>query len=393
MIHDRRHALARLLAYIVQAVLPRHLKPWGQALAHEVATIADGGEALRHAWGGFYGLVPRAMLFHLSHGMAIVAGAAPDGGPDSDMGAFGGRMWRRPRLIGLACAIGAVLLGLIHMALAGAPPRYLGINAAALVIGLSLLVLLDSLAVPPRTRPGRIMLAMSLLLPATALFGTGVEGAARWVAIGPLFIQPSLVLIPPMLVRFARCRSLAATMALAIAALAMALQPDRAMAGALVAGLATLTLYAPCLRAKVALACSIAAFVATLAQPDRLPAMPHVDQIFYTAFAVHPLAGIAVLGGSMLLIVPAMAGQYLERDAAPVHLTFGAVWAAIIAAAALGNYPTPMVGYSGAAVLGYMLSLAMLPRRAAVDSAPLASAQADGPDAPDRQERIAACPA
>ena len=26
MIHDRRHALARLLAHIVQAVLPRHLK-------------------------------------------------------------------------------------------------------------------------------------------------------------------------------------------------------------------------------------------------------------------------------------------------------------------------------------------------------------------------------
>ena len=33
----------------------------------------------------------------------------------------------------------------------------------------------------------------------------------------------------------------------------------------------------------------------------------------------------------------------------------------MVAAAALGNYPTPLVGHGGAAVLGYLLSVALLP--------------------------------
>jgi cell division protein FtsW (lipid II flippase) len=32
----------------------------------------------------------------------------------------------------------------------------------------------------------------------------------------------------------------------------------------------------------------------------------------------------------------------------------------VIAAAAIGNYPTPLVGYGGSAILGYLLSAALL---------------------------------
>jgi hypothetical protein len=37
----------------------------------------------------------------------------------------------------------------------------------------------------------------------------------------------------------------------------------------------------------------------------------------------------------------------------------------VVAAAALGNYPTPLVGYGGSAVLGYLLSAALLPTASA----------------------------
>ena len=46
------------------------------------------------------------------------------------------------------------------------------------------------------------------------------------------------------------------------------------------------------------------------------------------------------------------------------HVAFGIVWSGIMVAAALGNYPTPLVGYGGSAVLGYLLSLAALPAAA-----------------------------
>ena len=41
-------------------------------------------------------------------------------------------------------------------------------------------------------------------------------------------------------------------------------------------------------------------------------------------------------------------------------LVFGGVWCTALAAAALGNYPTPLVGYGGSAILGYCVSVAML---------------------------------
>jgi len=40
---------------------------------------------------------------------------------------------------------------------------------------------------------------------------------------------------------------------------------------------------------------------------------------------------------------------------------FGVAWLGMVVAAALGNYPTPLVGYGGSAILGYALSLSFLP--------------------------------
>ena len=42
----------------------------------------------------------------------------------------------------------------------------------------------------------------------------------------------------------------------------------------------------------------------------------------------------------------------------PRLLAFGAVWVAMIVAAAAGNYPTPLVGFGGSAIVGYLLSIA-----------------------------------
>ena len=71
---------------------------------------------------------------------------------------------RRPRVTGVACAIGAVAMGLVYMALAGAPMRYLGINGSALLLGLALLALLG------RSLPGsRRLTAAAIVAMAGAL--------------------------------------------------------------------------------------------------------------------------------------------------------------------------------------------------------------------------------
>jgi cell division protein FtsW (lipid II flippase) len=249
------------------------------------------------------------------------------------------------------------------MSAAGASPVHLAVNALSLVMGLALFAMIPSTGLALRLSGG-VLVAFGGLLLATALFGVSVEGASRWIRVAGLSLQISLVVLPAMLVAFARGRGLLATIGMILAAVALALQPDRAMAGALAAALAVLAIYRQDRWVFSAFAVSVAGFAITMTRPDSLPAVPYVDQILYTAFLVHPLAGLVVVGGALLLIVPAIAGLRSDPQNREVHAVFGAMWLGVVAAAALGNYPTPLVGYGGSAILGYALSLSFMPGKA-----------------------------
>jgi hypothetical protein len=280
-----------------------------------------------------------------------------------------------PRRLGLVTAAVAVGLGIFYLATAGAPMRSIALNAAALLVGLAAYATIAM----PRWRIGIVEqiapAVLGLVLLATALFGTSVDGASRWAVFGPLTLQVSLIVLPMMIVRFAAAPGAGGAAGLALAALALALQPDRAMAGVLAAGLAVLALRRRDPAVLAALAAALAAFAVTLLRPDRLPAVPFVDGILFSAFTVHPMAGAAVVLGALLLPLPALTGR---RDP---DLVFGAAWLGVVLAAALGNYPTPVVGVGGSAIVGYLLSLAMLPTRRAAESArhPIAARSAEEP--------------
>ncbi|WP_426166129.1 hypothetical protein [Sandarakinorhabdus sp. DWP1-3-1] len=261
---------------------------------------------------------------------------------------------RNPRALGIAGATLATALGMAAMAAAGAPRSYLVVNGAALVIGVALLAIL----VRSRgdTISGPAMLAAAAALLATALFGTTIDDATRWARIGAVSLQPSLILLPLLVLAFARARGVAATLAMLVAALALALQPDRAMAATLVAGLAALLLRHRERQVALAFGAALVAFAVTLIRPDTLPATPFVEQVLAGALVFSPLAGAAVLAGAaLLLLLPVLARG---DGTAPV---FAAVWLAILLAAVLGNYPTPVLGYGGSGIIGYLLCLAALP--------------------------------
>ena len=280
---------------------------------------------------------------------------------------------RNPQAIGIACASAATGLGVAYMAAAGAPTIHLVVNALALVMGLAIFAIVHLSGRTPRLTGGlAVALAGSLL--ATALFGVSVEGASRWIRIGGLTLQLSLIVLPTMLVSFARRRDLLVTLSVILAAVALALQPDRAMAGVLVSALAVLAVHRRDRWVVSAIVVAVAGFAVTLIRPDSLPAVPYVDQILYSAFQAHAMAGLAVVCGAILLIVPAVVGQRLDPDERDVYAVFGAVWLGMVVAAALGNYPTPLVGYGGSAIVGYVLSLSFM--RGKVGSAAVAKGRA-----------------
>lgn len=269
---------------------------------------------------------------------------------------------KQPIVAGALCAIAATILGLIYMAVAGAPMMYLGMNFGALIIGLALLGVSTRASICSTHGASFGVLFLAVLLLATSMFGRTVEGATRWVAVGPLFVQTSLLLLPTIILGFARVRTFVATIGVLIAAIALALQPDRAMAGVLAAGLAALALQGFDRFIGIALSGATAAFVFTLIRPDALPAVPFVEQVYYTAFDVGILAGAAVLLGSVTLLIPAFLGWRATGTERSTAVVFGAIWLAVMLAAALGNYPTPVVGYGSSAIIGYLLSVAALPR-------------------------------
>jgi hypothetical protein len=368
MIGGLRRSLADLACRAIQTMLPPSLQSWGWAIRYETTEIADDTKALLFALDSLCGLMPRALGSHLLHPFALLAGnTAFCSGGSLTVGVYIDLM-RRPRALGIICAIGAVTQGLAYMTIAGAPVRYLAVNTGALVIGLTLLALLGRITSAGRRWVSGAILTMASVMLATAIAGDSVDGATRWVSVGSLAIQPSLILLPVMLVAFARRRNMLTTAGIVATAVAMAIQPDRAMAGMLAMGLTVFAVMRPDRHVLAAFGISIAGFATTLIRADTIPTAPYVDQILYSSFDVHLGAGAAVLGGSTLLFVPAIMGWCRDPSNRDAYAAFGAVWLTGFVAAALGNYPTPIVGYGGSAIIGYALSLLALPK--------LASAQA-----------------
>jgi cell division protein FtsW (lipid II flippase) len=288
------------------------------------------------------------------------------------------------RLIEIVCALTATCLGIFYLTAAGAPASLSVVNGVAFVLGVVALVGVGG-AMPQISRyAGPVLLVMGLSLLVTAMLGAAADSASRWIMIGPLSVQVSLVLLPFMTVTFARYPTLLGCFGIAVAAVALALQPDRAMAGVLAFSLAVLAVTRPSSLSASALLVALTAFVVSLVRPDTLPAVPYVDQILFTAFDVHVLAGAAVWLGALLLLVPPIVAWRGNAELGHVHLVFGAVWLGCIAAAALGNYPTPVVGYGGSAILGYLLSLSFLPTSAGSTSEHAPAADED--DRPKKAE-------
>ena len=223
-----------------------------------------------------------------------------------------------------------------------------------------------------------------------SLWGVSAEGVTRWVAVGGVLLQPSLIVVPLIALSLVHAPGRSSALAVMVAAAALALQPDRAMAGALAAGLTALALARRDRSVLVPLAVAWLGFAVTMIRPDASPAVPFVDQIFFSSFAVHALAWSAVIGGAALMLVPAIAGLLRDPDHRPAYTMFVALWLAVIAAAALGNYPTPLVGYGGSAILGYLISLIGLPHRVGTVTAPPAR-EAEAERADDGAS-LRACP-
>jgi hypothetical protein len=355
---------ARVIALLAIRIMPPEIRQWGIAMRYEVEIIERADRAVMFAFGCLAFACRQALIFYVLRPALLTVGATSFTIQEASMMNLQNNLLQHPQRIGAICGILATGLGLVYMGIAGAPVSYLAMNISALLIGFLLAGIVALIARSGQLRAGTASLALGTILLLTSLFGIEAGGATRWISLGGVALQPGLIILPVVAISFAACRDALSTASLILASLAVAIQPDRAMSGALAAGMLTLTLIKPDRHSLIATGAASCGFMATMLQVDIQPAMPYVDQILYSSFDVHPLAGMAVLAGASLMILPSVIGRLYDSDQQHIFAVFGVVWLSIIVAAALGNYPTPLVGYGGSAIIGYFVSLIALPKRA-----------------------------
>ena len=348
--------LTRIFCATVAALQADPRQPWATAIRAEVDAIEDDREALKFVFGALVGLLPgslmRLILPPPLRSVDASSNFAPDRGPLWLMG---------PAILVIGCGAAATLIGAAHLLTAGAPPHYAFTNVIALLVGISLWAM-ASLGGYSGSNTGTKAAAFSVLLLFAFALGTSAAGATRWFPVGPILIQPSLIMLPPLLILFARSQSGLTTISVAAAIMVVAAQPDRAMSA--VALVATLAIAVRKPKWSTFLVACIAAmgFVYTVFAPDHLPATAFVDGVLRGELGTGIQALIAVWASVVLLIIPAVVGWLRYVDLRDVYLVFGLIWLTIILAAFFGNYPTPAAGYGGSAIVGYILSGVALPR-------------------------------
>ena len=180
-----------------------------------------------------------------------------------------------PRRLTMFCGAVAVLLGLSYLWAAGAPPQYFVINVLACFIGLAVYAMVRLAGSSDGHCEVTIIVLTGLLVLSTVV-GSTVEGATRWIKLGPLFVQPSLILLPPLIVAFARRITPLSTLAVVVATITVASQPDRAMVAVAFIGLAVIAATRAGRSTLFAAGVAALGLAYTFVVPDNLPAAPYV---------------------------------------------------------------------------------------------------------------------
>lgn len=259
---------------------------------------------------------------------------------------------RLPALLALAVP---VLAGLACMAAMGAPVRYLVINAAAL--GVALPWLLFGRMPGGGNAPRALILGLLALLFLPLVTGPHLNGIARWLPLGPFTLHAGALALPALAVLAAREQDYAPPILLA-ALLASSFQPDAALGFAIVGAAVGLH---DAMRDWQVGGVVIVGFLASImaALKGELPAQPFVERVLVDAAMLQPLLALVLFVALVAAFVLMLRAVPLSRDArfALAGSLFGFSLMAV-----LSNYPSVLIGYGAAPILGYGFALGLIER-------------------------------
>lgn len=204
----------------------------------------------------------------------------------------------------------------------------------------------------------------SALLPVTAWMGAAQAGAARWIMVGPLTVQVSLLLWPWIVLAVADAierRPVFASIVAATAVLGLVLQHDSTTA--IVYGVAFVTVALRARRHAIAASWSAAAAVVIAASwpaPVELPVVEEVENAWRLSTALGPgFVALAACATALAAVSPWLCSR--EEGSGLTPFAAGAVAALVlfVARPILFAEPVFFLGYSGSAIIGALMAAAL----------------------------------
>lgn len=262
------------------------------------------------------------------------------------------------RVFLLSAFLGPVIAGIIFMASAGAPISFVLANTAA-AFGIAILFWRV-----PQLSLRSSLLAATVILPvllACTFVGPAIDNVHRWISLGPLKLHIGMILLPFLAVQMFRHDKRIISCSLVMAALIIALQPDRASAAALLLTSLCWLCFSRNGWSLVAVFASGASLIGTMLQADTLKPVRFVENVISDAAIIHK--GIAVLLiATMLLAIaaPVYAGLRSRITKAAPFVAWSACLTGYFIASLAGPYPLPLLGYGVSPILGFGLALAMM---------------------------------
>ena len=256
------------------------------------------------------------------------------------------------RLPGLLALAMPVLAGIAYLALMGAPASYAIVNAVALGIAALFVLFVPTMANIRTRRIVSVVLIALLFRP--LITGPYINGIARWLPMGPFTLHSGALFLPALVVLAARDEDYAPPILLS-ALLAASLQPDAATGLAVM--LAAVGLYNATKDWRLVLVAGIALFASMVAGlRGELPAQPFVERVLVRLAFEFPSAafglGLALLGGFLLI------AHALRVGIAVRHALAGSLFGFSLAAV-FSNYPSILIGYGAAPIIGYGLAIGL----------------------------------
>jgi cell division protein FtsW (lipid II flippase) len=271
-----------------------------------------------------------------------------------------------PRAIRLSTVgLGAVCLAisLAAIGVAGAPRSALIVQGLSAGLALGLALLVGRFWRRARWRLWVLMAACGLALLLTLMNGVSLEGARRWLALGPIQLHTASMVLPFAAWAFAKgFDDRRVALIAGLVALLLLYQHDAASSLAFALALMAATLLERP-RQLTPWACVIVAGLLAYAawvEPDTLPAVPYVEGLLVNTAKANPVLG-SVAGVLMIsLPAPFLAVAQARPERRAEALTLAALWTGWIAGNLFGNYPAPVLGYGAGPILAWGLSLGLV---------------------------------